>query len=250
MIRPIIELSTNICMQVYNRLICMRELNLWSYIPRQCLLCKTRIYSSNICHECDLILPRLVNKCLVCCWPVTGNTVKCNLCLYRRDFFKDVIIALPYFHPIDKLIHHFKYKQDLTKGRLLADIFLRYILSLPDYQLPQVIIPVPLSHEKLRQRGFNQSLEIARYLAYKLNIKLDCHLISKFKTTNSQMGQSKINRINNVTGSFCFNKRPSYQSVAIVDDVITTGSTIFAIHDLLAEAGVKNISIWALARRM
>jgi ComF family protein len=263
MINLLTKLSTSITHQVNNSLSRLNAL-----CPRQCQLCNTKSFGTNICYYCDKSLPRLHNICQLCSWPIMSDKETCELCINFEhsagagagvgdglqglagiDKKSKIKIAMPYIYPIDKLISKFKYHGDLAKGRLLADILLQYILADQTYILPEVIIPVPIHNNKLKQRGFNQSIEIGRYLAKNLGIKLDCNLIAKYKQTDAQMGQNKSGRIGNIHGSFCFNKRPQYKSVAIIDDVVTTGSTAFAVANLLYTANISNISLWAIARR-
>lgn len=252
MIKLLAQLSTSISYQVNN------SLNRLSVLyPRQCQLCNTKIFGSNICYYCDKSLPRLDNQCHLCQWPIMQEMQICQLCINIEDNsiykchqpFSHIKIAMPYIYPIDKIISKFKYSHHLAKGRLLADILLKYLLTDHNYIFPEVIIPVPIHPIKLKQRGFNQSAEIARHLAKNLGLQLDCDLIAKYKATEAQMGQDKLSRSNNVHDSFCFNKRPPYKSVAILDDVVTTGSTAFAVANLLYTANIRNISLWAVARR-
>ncbi|MBP9721905.1 MAG: ComF family protein [Gammaproteobacteria bacterium] len=269
-------MSTIIINQVYNPV--YQQLHERLAIPRQCLLCKTTIFQKNICHYCNKILIRLSKKCLNCRWPISNDYNKCELCVYQKiqesnhssytynynnldlDYefaWSDIKIAFSYIHPIDKIIQQFKYLGDLTKGRLLAELLLEYICnnlnSTNNYynftNLPEVIIPVPIYYTKLKQRGFNQSLVIAKYLSKKLSIPIDNNLIVKHQLSHPQMGLDQAGRISNLENTFCLNKKAYYKSAVIIDDVVTTGSTVAVIAQLLRKTKIKNISLWAVARR-
>lgn len=236
---------------------------------KQCQLCKTNIatiINNNICQYCNRELARLVKLCPLCSWPIPANMHKCDLCIdlllesdsvYKHGW-TDIKILFPYSNPIDKIIHQFKYFGDLSKGRLLADLFLSFLQrELNSYDnfmhnnlpLPEVIIPVPLYKDKLKQRGFNQGIELAKYLSKQLEIPFDANLIAKFQPTDSQMSLDKAARCSNLENSFCLNRRAKYRSAVIIDDVVTTGSTAVAIAKLLQKTNIKNISLWAIARR-
>ena len=239
-------------------------------IPRQCLLCKSTVYQKNICIYCDRLLIRLAKKCKRCHWPIANSMAHCELCIHQKikvthsydnnndnldDFiWSDIKIAFAYTDPIDRIIQQFKYLGDLTKGRLLADLLLKYlqqsyIQPLESLKLPEVIIPVPIYSAKLKLRGFNQSTEVARYISKKLNIPVDTSLVAKFLPSDPQMGLDKNARITNIEQTFCLNKKAKYKSAVIIDDVVTTGSTVNAIAKLLQKTHIKNISLWAIARR-
>lgn len=250
MIKLITKLSTLIRSQVNN-------------IPRQCLLCNTKVYEFNLCKYCVSALPRLENRCGLCHWPIMANMEKCTLCISEDFCNHDVLsrlvnihIAMPYAHPIDKMICKFKYNGDLAMGDSLAYLLLRSMQSYHNnviankLDLPEVIIPVPLSNPKLKSRGFNQSQEIAKVIAKNLNIKLDTNLVAKYKETLAQKEQDRVNRTKNLANSFCLNYIPKYRSVAIVDDVVTTGSTIAELIHLLNKTNIRKIQVWAIARRV
>lgn len=275
MIKLVNKLSTIIVDQVYNQVSILKDV---LTIPRECLLCKSTIYNKNICVYCNNLLIRLTKKCKVCRWPIPSIVEQCSLCIDQEikehNYFMghafnstnissnilwtDIKIAFGYCHPIDKIIKQFKYLEDLTKGRLLAELLYEYIqndlshsnhLFANLYELPEVIIPVPMYEKKLKNRGFNQSVEIAKYLSKKFNIPIDTTLIAKYKPSDPQMSLNKNQRMNNLEDTFCLNKKASYKSAVIIDDVITTGSTVQALALLLKKIRVKKIFLWALARR-
>jgi ComF family protein len=113
---------------------------------------------------------------------------------------------------------------------------------------PDCIIPVPLHSRRLRERGYNQALEIARPLAKHLNIPIDVTSFRRIKATVPQAMLSYDDRANNIRGAFAINKAISYKHIVVIDDVITTGATITEFCKTLLQSGDVTIEVWALAR--
>lgn len=114
----------------------------------------------------------------------------------------------------------------------------------------EVMIPVPLHSSRLLQRGFNQSLEIARRLSTHNQVPVDNQSLKRIRATESQSGLSLDKRRRNLVRAFRYDASRSYRSVAIVDDVITSGSTMAEITKLLHRAGVDTVQVWSLARAL
>lgn len=276
MINLVAKLSRQLL--TYKNLLVNNELDLnfqnsLSYLS-SCLLCnssnyKVKLNNYNLCEYCyDLLdLYKLDNICNNCKWPIsdslTNNNI-CNLCIdnniNHNIIFSNmpvyINIALAYVNPISKLIHKLKYNNKNNFNLYIAYILANYLsdyiksnYSKNNHDLPDVIIPVPIHKLRLKNRGYNQTIEIGKYLSKNLNIKLDYDLLTKFKYTQPQMNLDKSHRIINLENSFCFNKNIKYNSVAILDDVVTTGSTIITIVNMLKNLGINNIAVWAVARR-
>ena len=113
---------------------------------------------------------------------------------------------------------------------------------------PEVIIPVPLHSSRYRERGFNQSLEIARILSRRLVIPLDYRSCSRIHATQAQTQLDAKERARNLKKAFAITKPLPYTHVAILDDVVTTGATVNELAKMLRQAGVKRIDVWACAR--
>ncbi|MEM7565400.1 MAG: ComF family protein [Pseudomonadota bacterium] len=114
--------------------------------------------------------------------------------------------------------------------------------------LPEALLPVPLHASRLKQRGFNQAIEIAATWSRIHDIALDVTALKRIRATPSQSGLDANQRRRNLKQAFTYSTNPGYRHVAIVDDVVTTGATADAITDLLHQAGVEFVEIWALAR--
>ncbi|MEY4209858.1 MAG: hypothetical protein RLZ92_236 [Pseudomonadota bacterium] len=107
---------------------------------------------------------------------------------------------------------------------------------------------MPLHPNRYRQRGFNQSIEIARHVAKHLNIRLDLNSCARIRDTDHQSGLKAKQRQTNLKQAFAVTKPLSYQHIAIIDDVITTGSTASALAASLKNQGINRVDVWACAR--
>ncbi|MFO1431325.1 MAG: ComF family protein [Candidatus Competibacteraceae bacterium] len=165
---------------------------------------------------------------------------------YDRTF-----APLLYKFPVDSLIKSLKFGhqfgRQLAIARLLGE-WLGAALQQRQSEPPQGIIPVPLHPSRLRERGFNQSLELARPVARCLEVPL---LLSQVRRTRRTQPQARLDaaaRRSNVRDAFSIHRPIQFGHVAILDDVITTGSTVAEIAGILRKAGVKEIEVWAVAR--
>ena len=113
---------------------------------------------------------------------------------------------------------------------------------------PDLLIPVPLHDNRLRQRGFNQSLEIARVLSDRLGIKLDSRVCRRIRDTPAQKKLTASQRYANLKDAFILDRPLAGKRIGIVDDVVTTGSTVRAMSSLILAAGACQVEIIALAR--
>jgi len=162
-----------------------------------------------------------------------------------------VISAFAYAEPVKQLISHFKYQRQLAVGAIFADVLSsriqkRHVLS--STREIDAIFPVPLHPSRLRQRGFNQALELARPLAKILKLPLLLSQISRQKNTLEQSSLSAKQRRSNLSKAFTVEQDIPYKSVAIVDDVMTTGSTVEELSALLKQNGVEYVEVWCVAR--
>ena len=121
-------------------------------------------------------------------------------------------------------------------------------IHINDVEIPDAIVPVPLSSKRLRQRGFNQSIEIARPLAQRWAIPVDTGSVKRIRNTQPQTGLDRKQRRKNIRGAFEIVRNPDVQHVAIIDDVVTTTSTVNELSRVLKTAGVKRVDVWSIAR--
>jgi len=220
-------------------------------IKHTCPLCADA--SENlICTSCKTMLPNIVTQCFQCGLPLDKidtltHTLLCGQCLQTPPAFDACISPYHYALPINQFITQLKFHQKLHYARVLADLLIDKIDKATE-KLPECIIPVPLHPARLRQRGFNQALEIARPIAKKYSLKLDSQCCKRIVSTPPQMEQNKLARQKNIRNAFRVLDNFNYQDIAIVDDVMTTGHTLNELARLFREHGAKRIQVWAVAR--
>lgn len=227
--------------------------SLFRYIPQQCLLCLSPTSNKHLlCSGCEKDLVKNHNHCVICAVPFAvphsdKMELVCGKCQKNPPHYTTSIIPHLYTSPLKQLISHLKFHGNLTYAPLLAQNFIN-ALKRRKTTLPECIIPVPLHTHRLRERGFNQALELANLVATQLNIAVDYSLCQRNKSTPFQSGLSAAQRKKNLKNAFTVTKQHSYKHVAIFDDVVTTGTTINELAKQLKQSGVKTIEIWAIAR--
>jgi ComF family protein len=174
----------------------------------------------------------------------------CGACQRQPPDWNSVFAATWYEFPIPQLVRRFKYQRNLAAGRALSGVMCdRLERSGP--ALPQLIVPVPLHCWRLLHRGFNQAFEIARLLTRELRLELSAHDLRRHRRTRSQAGLSAAQRRHNLDRAFAWHgPNLAGQRVALVDDVLTTGSTAGECARLLKRAGAAEVTVWVLARAL
>ena len=216
-----------------------------------CLLCRAPVgrgAEAPICEGCLEELPWNLNPCPRCAVPLPEeNDGLCGPCLKKSPPWDRAFAPLRYDAPLDRLIQRFKFNGGLADGRLLATLLVDAVKARGG-EPPELILPVPLHSSRLRQRGFNQSLELARPLAEALGVPLDFDLCRRTRATAVQSQLPAKERRANVRGAFALIGPLEARHVALVDDVLTTGHTAAEISRMLKRTGVETVEIWTLAR--
>jgi ComF family protein len=180
----------------------------------------------------------------------------CEVCRADLPWARDVgdaLVAFRYEHPVDELIRRLKYHGVIAHARVLG-VLLAAVARERGDALPAVLVPVPLHAARWRERGFNQAAAIARYAGHLLEIPVMRHGVVRVRDTPSQTTLDVNARRRNVRGAFAlragrsFGRLSAAGHVAIVDDVITTGSTVNELRRVLLAAGVRRVEVWAVAR--
>lgn len=220
---------------------------------KQCLLCLTPTNNKHLlCSSCEKDLPENKYYCVICASPFAAiqsshHSLVCGKCQKKPPYYTTSLIPHIYATPLKQLISNLKFHGNLTYAPLLAQNFIASI-SQRKANLPECIIPVPLHPQRLRERGFNQALELARIIAQHLNIPLDYSLCQRNKATPFQSGLSAKQRKKNLKNAFNVTKPHSYKHIVIFDDVVTTGTTVNELARQLKQSGVEIIEVWAIAR--
>ena len=161
------------------------------------------------------------------------------------------ITVADYASPWRELIAGFKFRQQVELAGALADALGRAVAT-ADERAPDWVLPVPLSRERLRERGFNQAWEIARRVARRRGWRASAHLLQRVRDTAHQIGMTREERARNLRDAFWvddrFGRRLAGRRVALVDDVLTTGATAQAAALALRRSGADSVSLWVIAR--
>ncbi len=206
-----------------------------------CFLCRGA--ATDLLYEpCDADLPRLAQPCCPRCALPSPRGELCGRCLNETPHYDATVAALRYDFPADVLVHALKFRGELALARLLGSLLSNQIHTI---EIDRVI-PVPLSAARLRERGYNQSVEIAR----QLGAKLDLALCVRERDTPAQMDLPYAQRKRNVRGAFRCTRSLAGARVAVVDDVMTTGATLNEVASVLKQAGAARVVNWVVARTL
>ncbi len=218
-------------------------------LPPRCLLCDgAGADGGDLCGGCRDDMVANTRCCARCAVPLAHAALMCGRCLRRAPPFDRAWVPLCYAHPLDLLEARFKFHGDLAAGRMLADLFVDAARAEPPDR-PDLVVCVPLHRERLRERGYNQALELARPLARALGLAFDADSLVRARATPAQTGLAATARRRNLRDAFAVRPgRALPDHVAVVDDVMTTGSTLAECARVLKRAGVRRVDAWALAR--
>lgn len=218
------------------------------FYPHRCLLCGAAgAEGRDLCPACLAELPHNPVACRLCALPLAEcEDGICGACLKRPPPLDGSIIPFRYAPPLDHLLLGLKFNRQLLHARLLGGLLADAIVA-DGGELPDAILPVPLHPARLRERGYNQALELARPVARRLGLPLLTGGVLRQKATAAQSRLEKVERRRNIKGAFVVTGTlPA--SIAIIDDVVTTGSTVSELARVLRRAGAKRVVTWACAR--
>lgn len=214
-------------------------------LPRSCLLCGERARNS-LCDGCAADLPRLSGPlCPVCATHLAAPAPACGSCLKAPPAFDATLAPMRYTYPIDGLVRNLKYRCRLASADFCAQSMLA-----GERPAGTLIVPVPLAARRLRERGFNQALEIARPLARALHLPLDATSLVRPRETLPQSSLPWRARKGNVRHAFACMRDLAGASVIVVDDVMTTGATLDAVARTLKDHGAARVVNWVATRAL
>jgi len=201
-----------------------------------CVCCGAPASADSFCKACREDLPRLgAAFCRQCAQPLSSPGL-CGRCLAHPPRYDRVHAACRYAFPLDGLIQQAKYSGRLHLLRGLASLLAGCAPADAD-----VIVPMPLSAARLRERGYNQALELARLAAMALDAPVDATACIKLRDTAPE-------RRRNIRGAFVTLAELRGKHVVVVDDVLTTGSTLDELAGSLKKAGAASVCGWVVAR--
>jgi len=216
--------------------------------PAQCRLCLAPGHDNrSLCQACQADLPWLTQGCQYCALPVQADNPVCPACLSAPPALDRCHALFSYQPPVDRWIHALKFKRDLGTAHLLGQL-----LALQGFTREQSaasLLPVPLHRGRLRQRGYNQSLEIARPLLHQGRRLSHCNCRRR-KHTTAQSDLPAGQRQQNIHGAFEVRSHLEGQSIVLIDDVMTTGATLNELARTLKAAGAVRVEAWVIARTL
>jgi ComF family protein len=215
-----------------------------------CYLCGARagIIERLLCRECAADLPGNDGACPVCAMPGHDGLICAGCVKSPPALIQKIACTYRYVYPVRQMIQNMKFNSRLDIINFFGHRMAGHVL-LQHIALPECLIPVPLHPVRLKGRGFNQSLELARAVSADTGVPLDHGACKRIQNTAAQTGLTAGQRRRNITGTFEINRKQlPCRHVAIIDDVVTTGSTVRELARCLSKAGVERIDVWACAR--
>ena len=218
--------------------------------PSQCVVCRTWGWR-NLCDGC---VRRFASSACRCprCAIATPRPEPCGQCLRHPPPFESTLAAVDYAYPWDRLISNFKFRNRPELGMALGGLMIanaRRMVVQSD-----LMVPVPLGIQRLRERGYNQAWELARRCARALRCPAAPDLLLRVRESPHQLALPRELRIENVRGVFAIepNKVPWLRNrrVTLVDDVMTTQATASEAARVLLAAGARSVQVWVIARTL
>jgi ComF family protein len=217
-------------------------------IPSQCAVCHAWP-AQPVCEACVTRFAQPCPRCTTCALPVPAGVARCGACVVQAPPLDRCLTAVTYAYPWSGCIGRFKFQQSPGWAGTLATLLRSTPWAEHALERAHRVLPVPLSADRLRERGFNQALELARRLAPH---KTDPHLLLRIRHTAAQSQLPRAQRLRNVAGAFAIDPLRSDalrgQRVVLVDDVMTSGASLFAAAAALRAAGAAHITALVLAR--
>lgn len=219
-------------------------------LPSLCAVCRGW-GTQRVCGACIERFAVPTSRCEHCALRLPDGMRVCGSCLTDPPPFARTLAAVDYDHPWDGLITHFKFHGALDLAPALTQRLLS-AFEQSDVPAPTWLLPVPLSSERLRERGYNQAWELARRLGRALRCEADSRLLLRIKDTPHQLALPTDRRAGNVRAAFAVDPLRLAElrgrSVTLVDDVMTTGATVAELARVLLQAGAAEVAVWVVAR--
>lgn len=218
------------------------------FYPPWCLLCADPGWKTfDLCQTCFESLPWLNGGCQQCGLPLSGSHLQlCGRCLSRRPWYDQTKALWHYHAPVCNLLAALKFKGHVSIARTMGEIMADRIDSGTDR--PDCLLPVPLHTQRYRQRGFNQALEIGRPLSSRTRIPLRPELCRRIQPTKPQTQLNAKARRRNLKNAFRIEGKVENLYIAVIDDVMTTGTTANELAKTLKKAGASRVDVWIASR--
>jgi ComF family protein len=203
-----------------------------------------------LCHKCLAQISFSKNRCFQCAKRLNAigyDNIRCQACQDFDMVIYQTIAAIDYRYPANKLINGLRFYDQKCLAKILAELLLKKLAS-QKIDLPQILVPMPLHKKVLISRGYNQALEIAHYLGAYLEIPVITELCLCKKYVKEQFGLSKQGQ-KNIQAVFTVNvKANQYRHIAIIEDLVISGSNVRAMATALAKSSIERIDLWCISR--
>lgn len=217
---------------------------------QQCLLCASATHNpSALCQPCLADLPwQSSQSCQQCGLP--SNHLVCGACLSDPPHYDFTQAVFQYGFPVDALLQTYKYQHALHLSQTLGELMVKHITNVSQPSHVALLIPMPLHPARLKERGFNQSLELAKVIAQHTAIALDYQACQRIRNTPPQASLKLKDRVRNIKDAFACTRQLHGQHVVIIDDVMTSGASVNELANTLKQAGAATVSCWLVARTL
>jgi ComF family protein len=224
-------------------------------LPTSCIGCQ-EFQTATICQKCRKRLKDFqVNRCAQCALAIAPHEKNplCMACLTKRPAFDTTLCLDSYGGFLTEAIHSYKYQHQIAIAHGLLDAWLEiHPREFHNSQAIDWILPIPMSQEKLHQRGFNQSWELCKIFSKKLKIKSNWKLLNRIHIEGDQVSASKQERAHRLSNAFFIKPKNidlvKNKNIVLIDDVMTTGATLSVIAQLLKDFGAQSVHNWVILR--
>lgn len=224
-------------------------------LPPRCVLCGRAGQRPclDLCRDCEADLPTLPATCQRCGLPLASQAktdLTCQACRSDPPGYDRCFARFAYRFPVDWLVRGLKYRGELALGRVLGSLLGTALVRHGLHLDVDLIVPVPLHPSRQGERGFNQSTEIARWVSRAVERPFTERAAGRTRDTPAQAGLHAGARRANLRGAFEGRQAVAGARVAVVDDVVTTGSTAESMAHALRAAGAVSVDVWSVARAL
>jgi len=224
-------------------------------LPCCCLFCSsTRLLKNcraDICPDCHQNICSPVSVCRICASSLSSfspTSHTCEACLRRTPSFSRVWMVGSYCDPLKGAIHRLKYRDQIYLSRGLGELLAERLIEDDSQPAFDLVLPVPLHRGRLRERGYNQAMEVGRPLSSRTGWPLDGLRLQRLRPTPPQQGLTLTERDRNLAGAFHCEGSLAGSRVLLVDDVMTSGATARECCRVIKQAGAREVAVAILAR--